>query len=35
MEDNFKAWEAATAEYGLEIKKEDYLSLVFNLNYDL
>ena len=27
MEDNFKAWEAATAEYGLEIKKEDYLSL--------
>lgn len=27
MEDNFKAWEAATAEYGLDIKKEDYFPL--------
>lgn len=24
MEDNFKAWQSVTAEYGLTIKKEDY-----------
>ena len=27
MEDNFKAWQAATAEYGLTINEEDYLPL--------
>ena len=27
MEDNFKAWQAATSEYGLTIKREDYFPL--------
>ena len=27
MEDNFKAWQAATAEYGLTITGEDYFPL--------
>ena len=27
MEDNFKAWQAATSEYELTIKREDYFPL--------
>ena len=27
MEDNFKAWQAATSEYGPTIKREDYSPL--------
>ena len=27
MEDKFKAWQVATAEYGLTIKRDDYFLL--------